>query len=282
MKPRIIEIHEAVQGHNDQIAALNRARFDAAGVFAINVMSAPGSGKTEFLARTLTDAAEWGLSPYTATDLPLSPSLSPFQENARCEIPYPMRLSHPTLYGDGRPNILHHGDKLRMAAIVGDIATDNDARRLNLTGIEVVQITTGGYCHLDAGMVAEAIEGMDLQDLDMLLIENVGNMVCPATFDLGEHARIALMSVTEGEDKPLKYPTLFKRADIVVISKMDIAEVVGYQAEIALDNLRRVAPQARIFEVSARTGKGMTDWYDYLRSTVNRERPVETALSGHK
>jgi len=105
---------------------------------------------------------------------------------------------------------------------------------------------------------------MDLRNLDVLIIENVGNMVCPATFDLGEHARIALMSVTEGEDKPLKYPTLFKRSDVVIINKIDIAQAVDFQRELALNNLRRIAPQARILEVSARSGEGMQDWYDYL------------------
>jgi len=120
-------------------------------------------------------------------------------------------------------------------------------------------------------MIAEAAADIDLHDLDVLVIENVGNMVCPATFDLGEDLRVALLSVTEGEDKPLKYPTLFKRADVIVVNKIDIAEVAGYQRDVALDNLARIAPQARVFEVSARTGKGMPEWYEYLNSRVRKE-----------
>jgi len=248
MRPRTIEIHEAVQGHNDQIADRNRKRFKKAGVFVVNVMSAPGSGKTQFLCRTLADIASWGQSPYTLTD------------------PVHDRAHHPFQSAPGRID-----NRLRMAVIVGDIATDNDARRLSITGAEAIQITTGGYCHLDAGMIAEAAADIDLHDLDVLVIENVGNMVCPATFDLGEDLRVALLSVTEGEDKPLKYPTLFKRADVIVVNKIDIAEVAGYQRDVALDNLARIAPQARVFEVSARTGKGMPEWYEYLNSRVRKE-----------
>jgi len=245
MSPRVIAIREEVQGRNDLVAAMNRERFERCGVFVLNIMSAPGSGKTEFVRRTLADIAPWGPSPYTPDD---------------------------GNYDRAHSSHLDDQRKVRMAAIVGDIATDNDARRLGLTGAEVVQITTGGYCHLDAGMIAEAAAGMDLSGLDVLVIENVGNMVCPATFDLGENLRVALLSVTEGEDKPLKYPTLFKRADVVVINKIDIAEPAGYCRELALENLRRVAPQATIFEVSARTGKGMPEWYTYLRSQVARNR----------
>jgi hydrogenase nickel incorporation protein HypB len=216
MSVRTISIEEAVQGRNDTFAAHNRAVFRASGLIAVNVMSAPGSGKTELLSRLLFD-----------------------------------------LVGEAR-----------MAVIVGDIATDNDARRLGKTGVESVQITTNGYCHLDAEMVGRALAEMDLDRLDLLLIENVGNLVCPATFDLGEDFCVAVISVTEGEDKPLKYPTLFKLADVILVNKIDLAEAVGYDRETAMANIKGVAPQARVFEVSARTGQGLKAWYEHLRRNV--------------
>lgn len=177
-------------------------------------------------------------------------------------------LSSP---GSGKTTLLERtlidlAPHVRMGVIVGDLATDNDARRMNGTGAPVVQITTGDICHLEAAMVAEALKRLDLSTLNILFIENVGNLVCPVSYDLGEEARVVLMSVTEGEDKPLKYPTMFKAADVVIITKTDIAEAVGFQRETALQNIRRVAPQARVMEVSARTGAGMEAWYDYLRS----------------
>jgi len=163
----------------------------------------------------------------------------------------------------------------RVGAIVGDLETDNDARRLRESGGPVVQITTGGYCHLEAGMVARAAEEMDLGALDILVIENVGNLVCPASFDLGEDLRVALLSVTEGEDKPLKYPTLFRSADAVVVNKTDIAEVVGFDAEAARESIRRAAPpDAAVFELSARTGAGTEAWYAWLEQSLQRKRAV--------
>jgi hydrogenase nickel incorporation protein HypB len=160
---------------------------------------------------------------------------------------------------------------LRLGVIVGDLETDNDARRLRKSGVPAVQITTGSVCHLDAEMVARAMERMPLDDLDVLVIENVGNLVCPASYDLGESLRVVLLSVTEGEDKPLKYPVMFKTAQLIVVNKMDIAEAVGYDRETALANLRRVAPGAEILEVSSRTGQGMERWYAYLREHSRRE-----------
>lgn len=153
---------------------------------------------------------------------------------------------------------------LRGAVVVGDLATDNDARRLSESGAPVVQITTGTICHLEAQMVYQAMQELDLDNLDLLIIENVGNLVCPAAYDLGEDFRVALLSVTEGEDKPLKYPTMFKTAEVIVVNKMDIAEVVGFDRESALENIHAIAPGAAVFEVSARTGTGMEAWYGYL------------------
>ncbi len=155
-------------------------------------------------------------------------------------------------------------DAMRVGVIVGDLATDNDAKRLGSTQAPVVQITTGTVCHLDADMIAHSIPRMDLDALDLLIIENVGNLVCPAGYDLGEDARVVLMSVTEGEDKPAKYPTMFHTADVVVITKTDMAEAARFDREAALDCLRRVAPDADIIELSAVTGEGMDAWRDYL------------------
>ena len=152
----------------------------------------------------------------------------------------------------------------RVAALVGDLETDNDARRLATSGAPVRQINTHGICHLEAEMVTRHLEGWNLADLDFLFIENVGNLVCPSSYDLGERIRVALLSVTEGEDKPLKYPTLFNSADAAVITKMDIAEAVGFEREAALKNINEIRPGIRIFETSAKTGVGMETWLEYL------------------
>ena len=166
--------------------------------------------------------------------------------------------------------------RLRLGVIVGDLETDNDARRLRKNGVPAVQITTGSVCHLEAQMIARAMERLPLDDLDVLVIENVGNLVCPASYDLGESLRIVLLSVTEGEDKPLKYPVMFKTAHVIVVNKMDNAEAVGYDRETALANIRLIAPGASILEVSSRTGQGMDAWYEYLDKAI-REQAEGTA-----
>jgi hydrogenase nickel incorporation protein HypB len=155
-------------------------------------------------------------------------------------------------------------DRFHGGVIVGDLATDNDAKRIQRTGAPAVQITTGDMCHLEADLVARAAETLDLDHLELLIIENVGNLVCPADYDLGEDLRVVLLSVTEGEDKPLKYPVMFKTADVVIVNKTDIAEAVGFERDTALSNIHRIVPKAAIFEVSARTGQGMEAWYSYL------------------
>jgi hydrogenase nickel incorporation protein HypB len=154
--------------------------------------------------------------------------------------------------------------KLRVGVIVGDLATDNDATQLRTAGIPVVQITTGTVCHLDADMVAKAAAQLDLDQLDVLVIENVGNLVCPADYDLGEGLRVVLLSVTEGEDKPLKYPPMFHSANVAIVTKSDLASAAGFNRELALTNLQRVSHHARIFELSAKTGDGMKAWLDFL------------------
>jgi hydrogenase nickel incorporation protein HypB len=158
--------------------------------------------------------------------------------------------------------VLAHG--LRAAALVGDLETDNDARRLAASGAPVRQINTHGICHLDAEMIGKHLDGWNLGELDYLFIENVGNLVCPSSYDLGEKIRVVLLSVTEGEDKPLKYPTMFNSADAAVITKMDIAEPCGFNRGLALRNINEIRPGIRIFETSAKTGAGMQEWLAYL------------------
>jgi hydrogenase nickel incorporation protein HypB len=216
MTTRIVELRQGILKKNDELARELRSRFEGAGVLVLNLVSSPGTGKTEFLQKTLAALRRNGS---------------------------------------------------RAAALVGDLETDNDARRLALSGVPVRQINTHGICHLEAEMVGRHLEswdGVDLAGLDYLFIENVGNLVCPSSYDLGERIRVALLSVTEGEDKPLKYPTLFNSADAAVITKIDIAEAVGFDRETALRNIREIRPGIRVFETSAKTGAGIEGWLDYL------------------
>lgn len=168
-------------------------------------------------------------------------------------------------------------EQIPTAVIVGDLATDNDAQRLRHTGAQAVQITTGETCHLEAEMVGRAVQKLHLDGITLLVIENVGNLVCPAAYDLGEDLRVVLFSVTDGEDKPLKYPTMFKIADVVIISKTDIAEAVGFDRDTAIGNIQQIAPQAQILEVSARSGEGMDAWYGLLKEKLNLSADLQAA-----
>ena len=172
-------------------------------------------------------------------------------------------LSSP---GSGKTALLERTlrDIPRAAAIVGDLQTENDAVRLRASGAQAVQITTGATCHLDAHMVAHALDKLDVADVRLLFIENVGNLVCPASYDLGEDRRVVLLSVTEGEDKPLKYPVIFRNADLVLVTKCDLAAAVGFDRAQALANIRQTAPKAEILEVSAKSGAGLDAWYAWL------------------
>jgi len=209
--PRRIDLHANLLQRNAQQALHNRIHFQQHQLLAVNLLSAPGSGKTAFLEQL---ASMWPQQP--------------------------------------------------IGVIVGDLATDNDAQRLEKAGARAVQIRTGDRCHLDAALVANALAQLDQHRLTLLVIENVGNLVCPAAFDLGEQLRVALLSVTEGEDKPLKYPALFKSADAVLINKCDLADVVEFDRRSAIANLNRIAPQAKLFELSARTGQGMAEVMRWL------------------
>jgi hydrogenase nickel incorporation protein HypB len=213
---RKLDLHEPLLAHNDRQAAENRELFASKRLLVLNLLSAPGSGKTRLLERTLTDLAP----------------------------------------------------RWRFGVIVGDLQTDNDARRLRGRGAPVVPITTGTVCHLESTMVARAMRQLDLDALDVLVIENVGNLVCPASFDLGEELRVVILSTTEGEDKPLKYPLAFKTAHAVLLNKIDLAEAAGFDADTALTNIRRIAPQAAVITVSAQTGQGMEVWYRFLEQRL--------------
>ncbi|ESA37681.1 hydrogenase nickel incorporation protein [Leptolyngbya sp. Heron Island J] len=199
-------------------------------LLVLNILSSPGAGKTTLIQRVLHD----------------------------CDL---IAGADP-LY---RPQ-----KTVRPGVIVGDLATDRDAERLRQTEQPVIQINTGNLCHLEAESVGKAAQQLDLDHLNLLIIENVGNLICPAVYDLGEDLRIVLMSVTEGEDKPLKYPTMFKSAHVVVITKTDIADVVGFNREEAVSYLRLIAPQAIIFELSATTGEGLTSFYAYLNQALSQ------------
>ncbi len=182
-------------------------------------------------------------------------------------------LSSP---GSGKTTLLQEtlarlAPRHRVGALVGDQATDNDAVRLARSGAPVHQITTAAECRLDADMIGKALAGWDAGPLDVLFIENVGNLICPAEYDLGEDVRAVLFSVTEGEDKPLKYPLAFNTSHVALVTKTDIAEAIGFDRDAALQSIRQVNPGVEIIEVSARTGAGMDAWTDLLEERLRRK-----------
>jgi hydrogenase nickel incorporation protein HypB len=198
---------------NDRIAEENRKRFKETGVFVVNLMGAPGAGKTSLLERT----------------------------------------------------ILILKEKVRVGVIEGDIAGTDDAERINRTDAPVVQINTGGACHLDANMISEVIPDLPLEDLDIVIIENVGNLVCPAEFKVGEDIKAMVLSITEGHDKPLKYPLMFKESSALVLNKIDLLPYI----DVEIDRLKRDAlslnQSMKIFEVSCKTGEGIDAWAEWLQ-----------------
>lgn len=185
-------------------------------------------------------------------------------------------LSSP---GAGKTTLLEEtlrrlGSRYRVGALVGDQATENDAARLSRSGAPVKQITTGAECRLDAQMITAALEDFDADGLDVLAIENVGNLICPAEYDLGEDLRVVVYSVTEGEDKPLKYPLAFTTADVAVISKTDLADAAAFDRASALANISRTNPALPVLELSARTGEGMDSWFDFLEQRIGSKRAL--------
>jgi hydrogenase nickel incorporation protein HypB len=209
-----VAIERDLLARNDASAARNRHWFAQHGILALNLVSAPGSGKTSLLERTLADC--------------------------------------------GRQTV--------FTVIEGDQATTNDAERIRATGTRAVQINTGAGCHLDADMVAAGLAALAPQDGSTVMIENVGNLVCPALFDLGEQARVAILSVTEGEDKPLKYPHMFRSSQLLLLNKVDLLPHVRFDVERCLEYAHRVQPALVVLQVSATTGQGMGQWYDWLAS----------------
>jgi hydrogenase nickel incorporation protein HypB len=217
---REIKVVQRVLKVNERMAEENRRRFSEKGVFVINVMSSPGSGKTATLQKTLE-------------------RLLP---------------------------------EVRAAVIVGDVATTHDADRLAVTGAPVVQVNTdafGGDCHLAAHVIEKAADDIDLEAIDLLIVENVGNLVCPAEFDIGEDARVVVLSVTEGEDKPVKYPTMFRTCDVAVLNKIDLLPHLDYDKEKAVAYIHQVNPAMPVFEISARTGEGMEAWIEWLKEKIS-------------
>lgn len=186
--------------------------------------------------------------------------------------------------GSGKTSLLEKTlellpEDVRAAVLTGDLQTDNDARRLARYGYPVRQITTVGACHLDAKMVEKHLEGWRLDEIDLLLIENVGNLVCPTSYDLGEEAKIVALSVTEGEDKPLKYPGIFRKAELMILNKIDLLPYVPFKIELVRENARRIHPEIEIIETSCTTGQGLSEWMSWLRQRT-KHKHSRAALAG--
>jgi len=203
---------------NDRIAAENRKVFDKAGTYVINIMSAPGAGKTSLIERTIKELS----------------------------------------------------GKIKTGVIEGDIEGSEDAQRIGSLGIPVVQINTGGACHLDANMISEVIDDLPIKDLNLLIIENVGNLVCPAEFKVGENMKIMLLSIAEGDDKPLKYPLMFQESSTLVLNKIDLLPYTNANLEKIKRDSLSLNPKLKIFEVSCKTGEGISKWVEWLQSLVKK------------
>ena len=179
--------------------------------------------------------------------------------------------------GAGKTTLLERtltdlSSEFKMAVIEGDLQTDNDARRVAATGVQAVQIDTDGGCHLDSKLVLQAMDHLDMEGLDILFIENVGNLVCPTEFDLGEDAKVGILSVTEGDDKPEKYPLLFNLAKALVLNKVDLLPYVNFDVERAVTFARRLNKDLPVFQVSCTKGEGLKDWYNWLRAQVKLKK----------
>ena len=223
----VLNIGRKILNKNDALAENLRQRLAEHGVYVVNLVSSPGSGKTELLHRVLSEL----------------------------------------------------GENYSSVALTGDLATENDARHLAQSGAPVKQILTGTLCHLEANMIENAIADWDLTDVDFLFIENVGNLVCPGNFDLGEDLRVMLIATTEGEDKPIKYPALAHTADAVIISKMDLADVVECRVDLLEKNITEVCADVPVFKVSARNGSGLNEWLAFLRERAKAKQSKGQLLS---
>ncbi|MDF0706665.1 hydrogenase nickel incorporation protein HypB [Flagellimonas okinawensis] len=212
----VLEVERDILQQNEIMAARNRGYFDAKDVFALNLVSSPGSGKTSLLERTLKDMK----------------------------------------------------DKIPFYVIEGDQQTLNDANRIAALDVPVIQINTGKGCHLESDMIHDAVKKLNIANNSVLMIENVGNLVCPSMFNLGEHKRIVIVSTTEGDDKPIKYPDMFHTSDICIINKIDLAPYLDTNIEELKKNALQVNPNLVFFEVSATKGTGMEQWYDWLKENL--------------
>lgn len=210
----VITIERKVLEKNDELASRNRELFVRKGIFAINMVSSPGSGKTSILEKML-------------------PMLK---------------------------------DRLNIAVIEGDVQTDMDARRVARFDVPVAQIVTNGGCHLEAKLVADALEKLDLADADLLVIENVGNLVCPSNYDLGEAMKVVVASTTEGDDKPLKYPAMFRNASVLIINKIDLLPYLDCSIDTLRRNALQINPALKVFETSSKTGAGIPEWCSWLEA----------------
>ncbi|HLA43490.1 MAG TPA: hydrogenase nickel incorporation protein HypB [Aggregatilineales bacterium] len=215
-----IPVVEQILSANDRLAAENRHRLQAAGVYAINIMASPGAGKTSTIEQTI------------------------------------QRL----------------GENLRIGVIEGDIATSIDAERVEAAGAVSVQINTGGNCHLDAVMVQEALAQLPLEDIDLLIVENVGNLICPANFNLGTHQNVLIASIPEGDDKPYKYPGMYRGVQALIINKIDLLPYVSFNMDYFRQGVEILNPGVRTFPLSCRTGDGLDTWIEWLHSTISRHQ----------
>lgn len=212
-----ILIEEKLFAKNDAIAKENRAYFKNRGIFVVNLVSSPGSGKTSLIEKTLEQT----------------------------------------------------GNSFKVAVIEGDIQTDNDAQRIAKFDVPVKQITTGRACHLDAHLIQHTIDWLETIDgIELLIIENVGNLVCPSDFDLGEDIMISILSTTEGEDKPLKYPFIFRKSEVLVINKTDLLPHISFDINQVKENALSVNPYLTFFELSCTTGEGMEEWIGWLKDSL--------------
>ncbi len=217
---RRVQVERDILSKNDEYARSNRALFADRGIFAVNLVSSPGSGKTSLLVKTIEALRE----------------------------------------------------RLVVSVIEGDQQTSVDAERIRATGAPAIQVNTGKGCHLDAHMVGHAAERLALARPGVLMIENVGNLVCPAAFDLGEAHKVVVLSVTEGEDKPLKYPDMFAASDLMLLNKVDLLPYVSFDVARCLENARRVNPRIRVIPVSATTGEGLPDWIAWIEDGARHAR----------
>jgi len=213
-----VPVVEQIMSANDQLAVANRARLDAAGVFAINMMASPGAGKTSLITRTVQAL----------------------------------------------------GQEFRIGAVDGDIATTLDADRIAALGVPTVQINTGGACHLDAVMFQNALPQLPLGELDLLIVENVGNLVCPASFKLGVHRSVVIASVPEGDDKPYKYPVMYRGVNALVLNKMDVMAAFDFDVDYFRQGVETLNPGLAFFPLSCKTGEGLESWFAWLREELKQ------------